>query len=192
MHEYLRKMKETWTTRGVPPIGIRIGIHTARVFVGNIGSPLRMKYGVLGDGVNLASRLEELNKRYNSKILISDATHAQPAVQKRFLTRPLDQVAVKGKEKGTGIYEVLGRAMETSDAEKAIAAAQTEAFDLYFERKFAAAAAAFEKTAELFEKERGYEDKAAVMLKARCLDYAGPNPPPEGWDGTEVLKQKHF
>jgi adenylate cyclase len=192
MNEYLRKMQITWHARGVPPIGIRIGIHTANVFVGNIGSPMRMKYGVLGDGVNLASRLEELNKRYGSKILLSDSTYEQPAVQDRFLTRPLDQVAVKGKASGTRIYEVLGRQGEVTERELAIAAAQTEAFELYFQRQFSVAAAAFKRTGELFLAERGYPDAAAEMLEARCLDYAGPNPPPEDWNGTEVLKQKHF
>ena len=192
MHEYLRKMKTTWDAREVPPISIRVGIHTAKVFVGNIGSPLRMKYGVLGDGVNLASRLEELNKRYNSKILISEATHEQPYVQKRFLTRPLDQVAVKGKENGTKIFEVLGRMWDVSDAEKEFAESQSKAFELYFDRKFSSAAAMYKKTAEMFEAERGYEDAAALLLEARCLDYAGPNPPPTEWDGTEVLKKKHF
>lgn len=192
MHEYLRKMKATWADRGVPSIGVRIGIHTAKVFVGNIGSPLRMKYGVLGDGVNLASRLEELNKRYNTKILMSESTYAQPAVQKRFLSRPLDQVAVKGKATGTRIYEVIGRMDETTDAERAFAEAQTKGFELYFERQFAAAATAFRTAADLFEAERGYPDAAALLLEARCFDYAGPNPPGADWNGTEVLKQKHF
>jgi len=71
MNEYLTHKEPEWRALGYPPINIRSGIHTATVFVGNIGSPDRMKYGVLGDGVNLASRLEELNKRYKTKIMIS-------------------------------------------------------------------------------------------------------------------------
>ena len=131
-------------------------------------------------------------QRYNSRILVSDATYEQPFVQKRFVLRPLDQVAVKGKAQGTRIYEVMGRKFDANDAERAIAEAQAEGFDLYLKRKFEAAAAAFKKTAEIFEKERGYADKAALLLEARCLDYAGPNPPPSDWCGTEMLKQKHF
>ena len=63
-------------------VHIRCGIHTSRVFVGNIGSPERMKYGLLGDGVNLASRLEELNKRYKTRTLVSEDCFAQPVSTK--------------------------------------------------------------------------------------------------------------
>ena len=97
MNAYLDKMQPIWSGKGYPPIKIRCGIHTATVFVGNIGSPDRMKYGVLGDGVNLASRLEELNKRNASKIMISINTFNKKKVNEAFLIRPLDVVAVKGK-----------------------------------------------------------------------------------------------
>ena len=106
--------------------------------------------------------------------------------------RLLDQVAVKGKVAGTRVYEVLGRQHEVTDQERAIATAQTEAFERYFKRQFSAAAAAFKRAGEMFLAERGYSDAAAELLEARCLDYAGQNPPPEDWNGTEVLKQKHF
>ena len=62
-----------------------------------------MKYGVLGDGVNLASRLEELNKRYVTKVLISDCTFSEPGVEEKFVTRPLDMVVVKGKKLPTKV-----------------------------------------------------------------------------------------
>jgi class 3 adenylate cyclase len=62
-----------------------------------------MKYGVLGDGVNLASRLEELNKRYVTKVLISDSTFSEPGVEEKFVTRPLDMVVVKGKKLPTKV-----------------------------------------------------------------------------------------
>ena len=64
MQYELVKLREQWTSQGYPEIHIRCGLHTDQVFVGNLGAPERMKYGVMGDGVNLASRLEELNKRY--------------------------------------------------------------------------------------------------------------------------------
>mmetsp|Transcript_33653 Transcript_33653/g.39561 ORF Transcript_33653/g.39561 Transcript_33653/m.39561 type:complete len:532 (-) Transcript_33653:140-1735(-) len=74
MHAYLESMAEEWDAKGYPRVRIRCGIHTAKVLVGNIGAPDRMKYGVLGDGVNTASRLEETNKRYGTRTLISEAT----------------------------------------------------------------------------------------------------------------------
>merc|ERR1711972_1279349 len=72
MHLALEDLRKTWSCQGKPDIRIRVGLHSADVFVGNLGSQMRMKYGVLGDGVNLASRLEELNKRYSTEILISE------------------------------------------------------------------------------------------------------------------------
>jgi class 3 adenylate cyclase len=68
MQERCDTMKAEWLANGYPEIKIRVGVHTSDVFVGNIGSRERMKYGVLGDGVNLASRLEELNKRYTTRV----------------------------------------------------------------------------------------------------------------------------
>ena len=137
MHEYLHTLtySEEWKEKGYPIIKIRCGIHSANVFVGNLGAPDRMKYGIMGDGVNLASRLEELNKKYTTRILISEHAFHQGENEEdikknenneneedevyksrfricdNYITRQLDNVQVKGRTSGTGIYEVLGRKM---------------------------------------------------------------------------------
>jgi hypothetical protein len=87
MHEKVEALQKQWGDEGHPHIGIRIGVHTSDVFVGNIGSRERMKYGVLGDGVNLASRLEELNKRYVTKVpaLIYPLSFIRPSFQFQFI-----------------------------------------------------------------------------------------------------------
>ena len=132
MNAYLDKMQPVWSGKGYPPIKIRCGIHTATVFVGNIGSPDRMKYGVLGDGVNLASRLEELNKRYASKIMISINTfNKKKKVNEAFLIRPLDVVAVKGKSEGTAVFEVMGRNGEVDEFAQELQKLHNEAFACY-------------------------------------------------------------
>merc|ERR1719382_817904 len=97
MHEALIELRSGWSGEGKPDINIRVGLHSADVFVGNLGSKMRMKYGVLGDGVNLASRLEELNKRYSTEVLVSDDVTMQEGVRDRFVIRPVDLVVVKGR-----------------------------------------------------------------------------------------------
>ncbi|KAJ1553229.1 Nitrogen permease regulator 2 [Nowakowskiella sp. JEL0078] len=93
---------------------VRMGIHTEDVLAGNIGSPLRMKYGLVGDAVNLASRLEGLNKHYGTKIILSEKTHTEATASATsgsipfLVTRMLDRVIVKGKSKVIGIYELVG------------------------------------------------------------------------------------
>ena len=99
MQAELKRLREKWKEKGYPPIHIRCGVHTDSVFVGNLGAPDRMKYGVMGDGVNLASRLEELNKRYGTKNLISDKTFSCEGVLDRFQLRHVDRVVVKGRSK---------------------------------------------------------------------------------------------
>mmetsp|Transcript_1036 Transcript_1036/g.1295 ORF Transcript_1036/g.1295 Transcript_1036/m.1295 type:complete len:1790 (+) Transcript_1036:84-5453(+) len=122
MQHYLDAMTDEWNAKGYPRVRIRCGIHTAKVLVGNIGAPNRMKYGVLGDGVNTASRLEETNKRYATRTLISEATfkHINGEISGSrlkgggvksstiFISRPVDRVIFKGKTKPTTLYEIVG------------------------------------------------------------------------------------
>ena len=191
MHAYLDDMAPTWKEKGYPEINIRCGIHTATVFVGNIGSPDRMKYGVLGDGVNLASRLEELNKRYKTRTMVSINTFNKELVQKNFLIRPLDLVAVKGKSKGTGVYEVFGRKADADPREITLCETQMKAFDAYYKQEWDTAIATFADVNSQFTALYGYADAASELLKSRCEELK-QDPPGADWDGCEVLKKKHF
>ena len=102
------RLAERWVAEGKPDIHIGVGINTAEVVVGNIGSvEHKLDYTVIGDGVNLASRLESANKEFHTGIIISEFTLAR--LGDRFDTRPLGDVKVKGKEKPVAIYELLGR-----------------------------------------------------------------------------------
>ncbi|HCT85373.1 MAG TPA: hypothetical protein DF296_09250 [Candidatus Margulisbacteria bacterium] len=105
MHQGLDKLNLELVAENLPPISIRIGVNTGEVVVGNIGSPKRMEYTVIGDHVNIASRLEGLNKKFDSKIIISENTYL--LVKDRIQARFLEDVAVKGKTKTVKIFEVL-------------------------------------------------------------------------------------
>jgi adenylate cyclase len=169
-----RAMQASPQWAGRPRIRTRFGIHTARVLVGNIGAPDRLNFTALGDGVNLASRLEGLNKHYGTSIIVGEPVAA--AAGAHFSFRTLDRVAVKGRAGGVLVHELLGPPGARDDSvvryEAALAA--------YFRREFAAAR-------EMLRDVR--DDGAARALAARCEAFEA-DPPPGDWDGTNVRTEK--
>merc|ERR1712107_748243 len=147
-----------------------------------------MKYGVLGDGVNLASRLEELNKRYSTEILISQDVLNQVDVKDTFYVRPVDYVVVKGRKRPTAIYEVLALKATASEQVKSIATASEQAMSSYMNRDFVQALKLLDEVTRL--KDRDF-DPVGEVLADRCRRFL-QHPPGEDWDGSEVLNQKTF
>ena len=99
-------LNDQWRTEGLKPLGVRMGIHSDAVLVGNIGSKERMSYTVMGDGVNIAARLEGLNKEYRTHICISHSVFKEAG--ERLCVRPIDDVTVKGRRSKIPIYELMG------------------------------------------------------------------------------------
>jgi adenylate cyclase len=162
---------------GRPPLVTRIGLHTDEVLVGHFGAPDRLSYTCLGDGVNLAARLEGLNKQYGTTLLVSDAVRraAGPGLAFRFL----DVVAVSGKAKAVRVHELIGPE-DAADPRQQQARRYEDALALYLRRDFVAARAAFEALAP---------DPPSAVLAERCRRLAG-SPPGEGWDGVYVATSK--
>ena len=105
MREALPAFNEWLETQSLEPIDFRVGIGSGEVMVGNIGSEDRFNYTVLGDTVNLASRLEAISKEYGTHIIVSETTYTM--TKEIFLFRKLDLITVKGKDKAVGIYELI-------------------------------------------------------------------------------------
>ena len=107
----MERVNDVWEAEGRPRIRLRIGLNCANVLVGNVGSSTRLSYTALGDGVNVAARLEGINKLFGTTICISDSVYDQAKAD--ILARPLKRVQVKGRKTEFMIYELL--ALRTSD-----------------------------------------------------------------------------
>ncbi|TPX63918.1 hypothetical protein SpCBS45565_g06283 [Spizellomyces sp. 'palustris'] len=140
--ERLKELRDDWLVKGYPEIRARIGLNTGPALVGNLGSPTRLNYTCLGDTVNLASRLEGLNKRYNTSIIVSDAVRDQ--VHEYFVLRPLDYVAVKGKTVAKKCYELVDSLDACDPAVLRRMMLYEKAFDYYCQGEFEQAKVLFE------------------------------------------------
>ncbi len=183
MQRTLVELRENWSKEGRPELTARIGINTGVMLVGNMGSRHIMDYTVMGDNVNLASRLEGTNKVYGTRICISEPTY--DVVAGEIISRELDLIRVKGKHRPVRIFEVL----ETTDQGiPAGRAAMIERFEMglymYRERQFADAHEIFADILELSP-----DDGPSLRYKARCQQYI-EKPPPDDWDGVFVMTTK--
>ncbi|MFA7228400.1 MAG: adenylate/guanylate cyclase domain-containing protein [Melioribacteraceae bacterium] len=182
MQEKLAAMRNQWSSSGEVLIRIRIGINSGDVIVGNIGGEKRFDYTVLGDDVNLASRLEGANKEYGTNIMLGESTYEQ--CKDRILARELDIIRVKGKKKPTRVYELISITGDVK-AEKAVEEMHFyfQALDLYRMRSFESAQDYFKRS---FDKLGDFPSKVYMQ---RCEFYL-KNPPDESWDGVFEMKSK--
>jgi adenylate cyclase len=159
-----------WAEKGWAPLAMRIGMHSDQAIVGVIGSTEHMSYTALGDGVNIASRLEGINKSYGTTICVSHTIYT--AVSDRFLMRPLDFVAVKGRKEPILIYELMARLVDESNparsatpAQRDLAALTTTAFKAWTDKDYGKAHALYNAVLERFP-----QDSVALLYAQKCAD----------------------
>jgi adenylate cyclase len=179
----LRQLNLRRANRGAMPLEIGIGLASGELVAGPIGSAKRMDYTVIGDSVNLASRLESANKQYGTGILISGATVERLASSVRM--RRIDLIRVKGKENPTEIYEVVDHHSEESfPGIDEVLPCFESGITRYRERDWSGALTHFSAALKIFPK-----DGPSWVYTDRCLYYRD-HPPPAHWDGIWTMKSK--
>ncbi|MBD8527945.1 adenylate/guanylate cyclase domain-containing protein [Pseudomarimonas arenosa] len=173
MQERLQQLNRQRTDRGEDPLAIGIGLSTGELVAGNVGSPRRMDYTVIGDTVNLASRLEAATKLYGVAVIVSEGTRA--ALQKDHPLRELDRVRVKGKLLAATVYQLMTESERLDEAALKLFA---DARGKYSTRDWQGAVLGFRELLSRFP-----EDGPSKVFIERCLAFQ-QNPPAADWDGV--------
>lgn len=181
MLEKLDALKKTWRDQGLPELEIGVGVNTGPMVVGNMGSDVRVDYTVLGDAVNLGSRLEGTNKEYDTRIIISEFTWQH--VKNDVVCRRLGAVRVKGKRLPVAIYELRGIG-RPSASEGPVIALFEEALALFTTRKFEEAGVKFREVLQAWP-----TDMSTRRYLAQIETFKA-QPPPNDWDGVASLTTK--
>jgi adenylate cyclase len=177
----LNKLQAKWEAVGKPPINIGVGISSGRMVVGHMGSEKRKNYTIIGDEVNLASRLEGINKQFGTRLIISEATHLN--VQQHFVARELDLIRVKGKNKPVKIFELVGPA-EAFETHRDRIERFHQGLEEYRNGKWEGALATFQRLTLDYP-----QDAPSRIFVKRCQGLLAR--PPEGvWDGVFVMETK--
>ncbi len=182
MREFLAHLNERFKATGKPELVTRIGINSGKVVVGNIGSRQRFDYTVIGDEVNLASRLEGANKAYGTHLMIGERT--RNLIGDAVMVRELDLIRVKGKRVPVQVFEVLSQSNGKDAVDRERLELFASALEQYRRRNWNAAEAGFQAVLDNMN-----DDAPSQVYLERCRLYA-KTPPPEEWDGVFSMQSK--
>jgi len=178
----LQNLHDKWNKEGKKLLDFRAGINTGEVIVGNVGSEKRFDYTIIGDTVNLGSRLEGANKKYETHLMISESTKAK--INDEFITRELDIIIPKGKKKPVRVYELLARKGVLSEIGLKLIESYNNAKELYNKHNFQLAYDAFQETLKI------YPDDGPSKLYLQRSEILRDFPPAADWDGVFTMKDK--
>jgi adenylate cyclase len=181
-NDRLTKLRQEFVEQGLPEIHARIGINTGEMLVGNMGSDSHFSYTVMGDAVNLASRLEGANKQYGSYLMIGELTYerAKEAIE----VRTLDWIKVKGKSKPVQVYELMSRKGALDTTRERLRSVYEEGVALYRAREWQQALEKFRNALTIVPK-----DGPSDTYRKRCESFTA-TPPPEDWNGVFTMTTK--
>ncbi len=177
------QLNKQWQAEGKPILYTRIGLHLGDAIVGNLGSSERINYTAIGDTINIASRLESINKIYGTQIIVSNSIYQE--IKDHFILRLVDHVAAKDKQESSYLYELIAETRnEVSYDINQYNIAFTKGFSAYQTNQWDQAIASFRECLDIYP-----DDTVATIFIHRCENFKS-NPPPADWNGIWQVSEK--